>query len=159
MESEDRVGYDEDAGQSGGRCASLHLRGGARRASRERHEAGPGTASGRVTGQGVSKDGHAHRHAHSHDFLLLFYFERGGGSLRLGEREWAVEAGGAYVIAPGEVVGIGDDASGLHEAEGWTVFFPPEVLGSQAPGAFLSWRAPIRCSSRSSGAWPEAPNT
>jgi AraC-like DNA-binding protein len=29
----------------------------------------------------------------------------------------------------------------LAEAEGWAVFFPPEVLGSQAPGAFLSWRA------------------
>jgi hypothetical protein len=27
------------------------------------------------------------------------------------------------------------------EAEGWTVFFPPEVFGSGAPGAFLSWRA------------------
>jgi AraC-like DNA-binding protein len=52
-----------------------------------------------------------------------------------------VEAGDAYVIAPGEVVGMGDDASGLAEAEGWAAFFPSEVLGSQAPGAFLSWRA------------------
>ena len=45
-----------------------------------------------------------------------------------------------YVIAPGEVVGVGD-ASGLEEAEGWGVFFPPEALGPQTPGAFLSWRA------------------
>ena len=44
-----------------------------------------------------------------------------------------------YVIAPGEVVGVGD-ASGLEEAEGWGVFFPPEVLAPPAPGAFLSWR-------------------
>jgi AraC family transcriptional regulator, transcriptional activator of pobA len=80
-------------------------------------------------------------HAHSHDFLVLCYFGRGGGSLRLGTREWPVEAGDAYVIAPGEVVGVGEDASGLREAEGWSVFFPPEVLGSQAPGAFLSWRS------------------
>jgi AraC family transcriptional regulator, transcriptional activator of pobA len=75
--------------------------------------------------------------AHSHDFLVLDYFERDGGSLRLGDREWRIEAGDAYLIAPGEVA----DASGLEEADGWGVFFPPEVLGPQAPGAFLSWRA------------------
>jgi len=75
--------------------------------------------------------------AHSHDFLVLDYFERDGGSLRLGDRQWQIEAGDVYLIAPGEVA----DASGLEEAEGWGVFFPPEVLGSQAPGAFLSWRA------------------
>jgi AraC-like DNA-binding protein len=80
------------------------------------------------------------RHAHSHDFLVLAYFERGGGSLRLGDREWRIEAGDVYVVAPGEVVGVGDDASSLHEAEGWGVFFLPEVLGPQTPGAFLSWR-------------------
>ncbi len=79
-------------------------------------------------------------HAHSHDFLVLTYFERGGGSMWLGDREWQVEAGDVYVIAPGEVVGAGV-VSGLAAAEGWGVFFPPEVLGSQAPGAFLSWRA------------------
>ncbi len=76
-------------------------------------------------------------HPHSHDFLVLTYFERDGGSLRLGEREWQIEAGDVYLIAPGEVA----DPSGLEAAEGWGVFFPPEVLGSQAPGAFLSWRA------------------
>jgi AraC family transcriptional regulator, transcriptional activator of pobA len=79
-------------------------------------------------------------YAHSHDFLVLAYVERGGGSLRLGEREWPVEAGDAYVISPGEVVGVGD-ADGFEGAEGWAAFFPPEVLGSEAPGAFLSWRA------------------
>src|SRR5215210_6306424 len=67
------------------------------------------------------------RHAHSHDFLVLAYFERGGGSMWLGDREWQIQAGDVYVIAPGEVVGVGDDASSLHEAEGW--------------GVFLSWRA------------------
>jgi AraC family transcriptional activator of pobA len=75
--------------------------------------------------------------AHSHDFLVLNYFERDGGWLRLGNLEWRIEAGDAYVVAPGEVA----DASGLFEAAGWSVFFPSEVLGSQAPGAFLSWRA------------------
>jgi AraC family transcriptional activator of pobA len=76
-------------------------------------------------------------HPHSHDFLVLTYFERDGGSLRLGDREWHIEAGDVYLIAPGEVA----DPSGLEAAEGWGVFFPPEVLGSQAPGTFLSWRA------------------
>jgi AraC family transcriptional regulator, transcriptional activator of pobA len=80
-------------------------------------------------------------HAHSHDFLVLAYFERGGGSLRLAERVWRIEAGDVYVIAPGEVLGVVGEQSGLEEAEGWTVFLPPEVLGFQAPGTFLSWRA------------------
>jgi AraC-like DNA-binding protein/quercetin dioxygenase-like cupin family protein len=83
----------------------------------------------------------APEHAHSHDFLVLAYFERGGGSLRLVDREWRIEAGDVYVVAPGEVLGVGDDASGIEEAEGWTVFFPPEVFGPEAPGAFLSWRS------------------
>ena len=78
--------------------------------------------------------------AHTHDFLALTYFEGGGGSLRLGEREWSVEVGDAYVIAPGEVIG-GGGTSGFWEAKGWGVFFPPEALGLQAPGVFLSWRA------------------
>jgi AraC-like DNA-binding protein len=75
--------------------------------------------------------------AHSHDFLVLTYFEEDGGSLRLATREWRIEAGDVYLTAPGEIA----DPSGLEEAEGWAVFFPPEVLGSGAPGSFLSWRA------------------
>ena len=96
---------------------------------------------------GVMRFDHAHDHsgvpleqAHAHDFLVLSYFERGGGMLRLAGREWQIAAGDAYVIAPGEVV----DAryrNGLTEAEGWAVFFPPDLLGSQASGTFLSWRA------------------
>jgi AraC family transcriptional regulator, transcriptional activator of pobA len=79
--------------------------------------------------------------AHSHDFLVLAYFERGGGSLRIGERLWRVEAGDAYVIAPGEVAGAGDDPGGLSKAAGWAVYFPPEGLGPYAPDALLAWRA------------------
>ena len=52
-----------------------------------------------------------------------------------------MEAGDAYVIAPGEVIGGEKGASGFREAKGWAVFFPPEALGLQAPGVFLSWRA------------------
>jgi AraC family transcriptional activator of pobA len=74
--------------------------------------------------------------AHSHDFLVLNYFERDGGSMWLGDRQWQVGAGDVYLIAPGEIA----DPSGLEETEGWAVFFLPEVLGPQTPGAFLSWR-------------------
>lgn len=80
-------------------------------------------------------------HAHAHDFLAVAYYERGGGSLRIGQRQWQVRAGDAYVVAPGELVGVGDDLDGLAQAEGWTVFFPPEGLGSHAPHALLAWRA------------------
>jgi AraC-like DNA-binding protein/quercetin dioxygenase-like cupin family protein len=85
--------------------------------------------------------GHPARdHAHAHDFLVLAYFERGGGALRVSGRDWPVVAGDAFVIAPGEVVR--PDENGDPEAsEGWAVFFPPEVLEPQTPGAFLSWRA------------------
>lgn len=74
---------------------------------------------------------------HSHDFLVLGFFERNGGSLRLGSREWWVEAGDVYVVAPGEII----DPQGLDEARGWAVFFLPEILGTQIPGSFLSWRS------------------
>jgi len=95
----------------------------------------------RFSGRQFSSGGHAHGEAHTHDFLALAYFERGGGSLRLGDREWQIEAGDAYVIAPGEVVGSWAGTSGSHRAAGWNVSFPPEVLGDRAPGAFLSWHA------------------
>jgi AraC-like DNA-binding protein len=80
-------------------------------------------------------------HAHSHDFLVLAYFQRGGGSLRLGNRDWPVHVGDLYVIAPGEIVGVGAQAGALAQAEGWAVSFPPAGLGPNAPDALLSWRA------------------
>lgn len=94
----------------------------------------------RLRGSQLPPGGPPPGQAHSHDFLVVAYFERGGGSLRLGQRTWPVEAGDTYVIAPGEVVRVSDDATPLAQAEGWAVFFPAEVMGSQAPGAFLSWR-------------------
>lgn len=80
-------------------------------------------------------------HAHTHDFLVLAYFERGGGSLRIAGCEWPVGPGDLYVIAPGEVVGVGEEAGALAQVEGWAVSFPPEGLGSNAPAALLSWQA------------------
>ncbi|HEX6461574.1 MAG TPA: AraC family transcriptional regulator [Thermoleophilaceae bacterium] len=80
-------------------------------------------------------------HSHAHDFLVLAYFERGGGSLRVGVREWLVDEGDVYVVAPGEVVGVGADVAGLAEARGWAVSFPPQGLGPSAPSALLEWRS------------------
>lgn len=82
----------------------------------------------------------ADEHAHAHDFLVLAYFERGAGALRLDNQVWPVAPGDAFVIAPGEVVRV---APGDHvqAAEGWTVFFPPEVIASGSSGPFLAWRA------------------
>jgi AraC-like DNA-binding protein len=80
-------------------------------------------------------------HSHAHDFLVLAYFERGGGSMWLGQREWRVAAGDAFVIAPGEVVGVRDDAGNLEDAEGWGVFFQPDVLAPDRSSVVLSWRS------------------
>jgi AraC-like DNA-binding protein len=76
---------------------------------------------------------------HAHDFPGLAYYERGSGSLRSGEHEWRVQDGDAFIVAPGEVVGLGS-TGGIEHAEGWAVYFTPEALGPDAPGAFLSWR-------------------
>jgi AraC family transcriptional activator of pobA len=82
-----------------------------------------------------SQDSNGH-HPHAHDFLVLAYFERGAGSIGLDDQEWAVAAGDAFVIAPGEVVGMGRDGHGS-AAEGWGVFFGPEIIASGE----LGWRA------------------
>ena len=108
------------------------------------YDAAPGVppvSVSRVLGRELPRAGPPAGQVHSHEFFVLAYFERGGGSLRLADHVWPVEAGDAYVVAPGELIGIVGGAGGLQEAEGWTAFFPPEVLGSEAPGAFLSWRA------------------
>ncbi len=79
-------------------------------------------------------------HAHVHDFLVLAYFEHGAGSLRLGAREWPLSSGDAFVIAPGEMVRFSGHGPG-RPAEGWCVFFPPELIASEPLGGALGWRA------------------
>jgi AraC-like DNA-binding protein len=97
----------------------------------------PAVSVGRLTG-GRLHTGEALRdHAHAHDFMVLAYFERGGGSLRIDRREWPLADGDAFLIAPGEVVGGGGEA-GHATATAWFVFFPPDVLRA---GGFMSWRA------------------
>ena len=79
-------------------------------------------------------------HAHAHEFLVLAYFEHGAGSIRLGDREWQLRTDDAFVIAPGEVVRFGEHEPDARTA-GWCVFFPPEIIASQAHGGSLGWRA------------------
>jgi AraC-like DNA-binding protein len=73
---------------------------------------------------------------HAHDFLVLVYIERGGGRVRLDDRDWQVEAGDVLLVAPGEVVAFVEPD--LHQAAAWSVYFPPDVIEL---GAFLSWRS------------------
>jgi AraC-like DNA-binding protein/quercetin dioxygenase-like cupin family protein len=82
----------------------------------------------------------ADEHAHAHDFLVLAYFERGTGAFRVDSQVWSVAPGDAFVIAPGEVVRVAADDH-VRAAEGWTVFFAPEVIASASSDAFLGWRA------------------
>ena len=84
---------------------------------------------------------HANRdHAHAHDFLVLAYFDYGAGSFRLGDRHWPLDTGDAFVIAPGEVVRVGHHDEHT-PAAGWCVFFPPELIASDALGGSLGWRS------------------
>src|SRR4051812_34667200 len=77
---------------------------------------------------------------HAHEFLVLAYFEVGAGSFHLGDRQWSLDTGDAFVIAPGEVVRLGHQDH-LAAAAGWCVFFPPELVASGALGESLGWRS------------------
>jgi AraC family transcriptional activator of pobA len=100
----------------------------------------PPVSVGRFSAADLLAAGAADVHAHAHDFLVLAYFERGRGAIRLDDQQWPVAAGDAFVIAPGEVVragGHGHDPA----AKGWCVFFPPEIIASGMLGGSLGWGA------------------
>lgn len=87
----------------------------------------------------TNPDGIVRPHPHAHDFLVLVYVERGGGRLQLDDRECRVAAGDVLVVAPGEVVTFVERV--LHDADGWSVYFPPDVMEPGHLGPLLSWRA------------------
>lgn len=76
---------------------------------------------------------------HAHDFPGLAYFETTGGVLRTGRRTWPIQAGDLFVIAPGDLMGR-IQATDLAGSHGWGVFFTPDALGPDVPGAHLAWR-------------------
>jgi AraC-like DNA-binding protein len=92
----------------------------------------------------VSRGGHIAgtpvRGAHAHDFLVVFYAHRGSGTVLIDERAWTVADGDVFIIAPGQVVSITDTDSRI-AADGWTVWFPADVIRPGTPGAYSSWRA------------------
>lgn len=77
--------------------------------------------------------------AHAHDFLVLLYVEEGTDVLRVDGRDWPVDAGDAFVIAPGAVVTARADQYG--DARVWAVFFPADAVDPDAAAPLVSWRA------------------
>ncbi|MEU6642839.1 helix-turn-helix transcriptional regulator [Saccharomonospora sp. NPDC046836] len=84
-------------------------------------------------------EGNSSFEEHAHDFPGLAYFQTTGGRLRTGRRDWPIEAGDLYVIAPGDLMGH-IQASDLAGSHGWGVFFTADALGPDVPGAHLAWR-------------------
>lgn len=77
--------------------------------------------------------------AHAHDFFVIVFFERDGGALRIGWRDWPIAAGDVYLVAPGDVVDIGPDVAEFCTARGRAVHFSPEIFGAMASDSMLSW--------------------
>ena len=79
--------------------------------------------------------------AHTHEFFVVVYFEGEGGALHVGSDDWPLGAGDLFLVAPGDVVGIGDDVVGLHDAGGTAVWCAAEALGPAAAGGGAAWQA------------------
>lgn len=76
---------------------------------------------------------------HTHDFLVLFYAHLAHGTVRIDDRAWTVRDGDLFVIAPGQVVSAGEQFKKA-TTDGWTVWFPADVVRPGTPGAYSSWR-------------------
>ncbi len=76
--------------------------------------------------------------AHAHDFLVLLYVEHGDDVLRVDDRDWALTAGDAFVIAPGAVV-VARDRHGNEDGVTWAVLFPPDAVDPAAAASLASW--------------------
>src|SRR5829696_1819496 len=85
--------------------------------------------------------------AHSHDFLVLDYFERDGGSLRLGDKQWRIEAGDGYISPPARSQ---TRAASKRPKDGASTSRP--TSSGPRPPAPSSPGAPTHCSSPSCGA-------
>lgn len=77
--------------------------------------------------------------AHTHDFLVLYYAHVAQGTVRIDDRTWTVADGDLFVIAPGQVVSSSDPFAEV-TSDGWTVWFPADVVRPGMPGAYSSWR-------------------
>jgi AraC-like DNA-binding protein len=100
----------------------------------------PPIAVTRLAGHAHASDDWPPRGAHAHEFLMLCFFERGGGELAVDGRSWKVESGDVLVVAPGEVIAPVWTGQDTH-ASAWTVAFPPDAVETRNPGTLGSWRA------------------
>lgn len=78
------------------------------------------------------------RGAHAHDFLCLFYVVDGRWGRRVDGRDWTLETGDAFVVAPGAVIGADDGRP--TDGEAYTVLFPAEAIDPDAAAPLVSWR-------------------
>jgi AraC family transcriptional activator of pobA len=78
---------------------------------------------------------------HTHDFFLIVYFEAEGGALRVDSGDRTVAAGDVFLLAPGDVVGIGADIAGLQAARGTAVWFTTDALRAASAGRVAAWQA------------------
>lgn len=103
------------------------------------HPGRPPVGTVRFRGSDVDAGPPVGRHQHAHEFLVVAYFQRGGGLLRLGDREHEVRTGDVLVVPPGQV--LGSAGTDLAEAVAWGVFFPPDAVEGRSPGTLSSWRS------------------
>lgn len=104
-----------------------------------RHPGRPPVGTVRFRGSDVDTGPPVGRHQHAHEFLVVAYFQRGGGRLRLGDREHEVRTGDVLVVPPGQV--LGSAGTHLGDAVAWGVFFPPDAVEGRSPGSLSSWRS------------------
>ncbi|GIG88080.1 hypothetical protein Pen02_30160 [Plantactinospora endophytica] len=78
--------------------------------------------------------------AHTHDFLVLCYAHSADGTVLIDGRTWTVTDGDLFVIAPGQVISFADPFQEV-VTDGWTVWFPADVVRPGMSGAYASWRA------------------
>ncbi|MEV4758938.1 AraC family transcriptional regulator [Micromonospora sp. NPDC049559] len=77
--------------------------------------------------------------AHTHEFLVLCYAHLADGTVLIDGRTWTVTDGDLFVIAPGQVVSLGDPFERV-VTDGWAVGFPADVVRPGTRGAYSSWR-------------------
>lgn len=75
---------------------------------------------------------------HAHDFLVLVYVQDGPVAVRVDDRDWSLDTGDAFVVAPGAVVvpTHGPGSGGRT----WVVFFPADAVDPAAAAPLVSWR-------------------
>lgn len=128
------MGLSSDGATPVGQVAGAPLYGYAR------EPGAPPVRVARLTADEASAGGWAPSRSHAHDFLVLVYFDRGGGRLQLDGRPVPVGTGDVVVVAPGEVV-TPEWQEPEERSTAWAVYFPPDAVESRSPGALRSWRA------------------